>query len=308
MQFKVMNENTTTNVHKSVLLHEAIDALNIKSGDIFLDGTLGGGGHSKEVAQRHRGTVKIIGLDMDEEALRCAEEVLKPLTANYVLKQANFRNIDIVLDEMGITSVDKILLDLGLSSNQLELSGRGFSFQKDEPLIMTFATAPDEKSFSAREIVNNWEEEHIADVLFGYGEESFSRKIAKTICEERRKKSIETTFQLVEVIKKATPFWYHHRKTHFATKTFQALRIAVNDEIRALDDGVRKGFERLKKGGRMAVISFHSTEDRLVKRFFRELQKDEKANISKKPIVPKAEEISKNPRARSAKLRIVEKI
>ena len=293
------------NTHRSVLLNESIDGLAIKEGEIFLDGTLGGGGHSAEVAKRFRDSVTLIGLDADAEALKRAEEAVKPFTSHFTFKQANFRNLDSVLDEMGQPKVDKILLDLGLSSNQLDIAERGFSFQKDQPLLMTFSADPKEGEVTAREIVNDWAEETIADIIFAYGEERFARRIAKVIVEERVKKPIETTNDLVELIKKATPFWYHHRRTHPATKTFQALRIATNDELQALTEGMKKGFERLNAGGRMAIISFHSLEDRLVKQFYKERKTEGLAEVSKKPIVPTDEEMKNNSRSRSAKLRIL---
>jgi 16S rRNA (cytosine1402-N4)-methyltransferase len=295
------------NVHKTVLLHETIDGLKLKAGDILLDGTVGGGGHAALAAQIFHDSITIIGLDMDEEALKRSEEALKPLTSRFTLKHANFRTLDTVLDEIGEPLVDKIVLDLGLSSNQLELSERGFSFNRNEPLLMTFKTGVTENDTTAREIVNEWAEESIADIIYGYGEEQFARRIAAAIVEGRKVKPIETTYDLVDLIKKGTPFWYHFRKVHPATKTFQALRIAVNDELQALTEGMQKGFERLKKDGRMAIISFHSLEDRLVKHFYRKLLDEGLAEITKKPIAPGIEEVSANPRSRSAKLRILQK-
>ncbi|HEY4509139.1 MAG TPA: 16S rRNA (cytosine(1402)-N(4))-methyltransferase RsmH [Candidatus Paceibacterota bacterium] len=295
-------------MHKSVLLHEAIDGLDIKAGDIFVDGTLGGGGHSEEVCLRFGGSVVMIAIDLDPEAISRATSRLSSLKCNIRYVQGSFRNIDTILDSLGVAQVSKCLFDIGLSSNQFEDSGRGFSFQKDEPLIMSFKKDLKEEDLTARKIVNNWDEENIRAVLEGYGEEKFAYKIVKAIVERRGKRPIETTFDLVEIIKSATPAFYHHRKIHPATKTFQALRITVNDEIEALKEGVKKGFERLSPEGRLAVISFHSLEDRVVKDFFRE--KEDMGfgrRITKKPIVPTEEEILINPRARSAKLRIVEK-
>jgi len=279
-------------IHRSVLLQEAIDSLDIHPGEIFVDGTFGGGGHSREVLRRFGDKVRVIGIDADEIATDL------PVT----LVQGNFRNIDKILDGLKIEKVDKILLDIGMSSDQFE-SGRGFSFQKDEPLVMSFSK---NAQLTAKDIVNKWEEENIATILQAYGEESFARKIARAIVENR---PIETTSQLVNVILKATPAWYHHRKIHPATKTFQALRIVVNDEIQSLKEGIRKGFERLKKNGRIAVISFHSIEDRAVKQFFKEKEDTEEGRrINKKVIVPSDSEIKSNPRSRSAKLRILERI
>jgi 16S rRNA (cytosine1402-N4)-methyltransferase len=296
-------------IHKTVLLHEAIDGLDIKNGDIFVDGTLGGGGHSEEVAKRFGDSVVMIGIDLDPEAISRATARLSSLNSNVKYLQGSFRNIDTLLNSVGVTKVNKILLDIGLSSNQFEDSGRGFSFQKDEPLIMSFKKELKPEDLTAREIVNTWELENIATILSAYGEEQFSWKIAKAIVARREIKSIETTTDLVEIIKIATPKWYHHKKIHPATKTFQALRITVNDEIESLKDGVIKGFELLEKDGRLAVISFHSIEDRIVKNFYKEKVEEGVGKIlAKKPIIPTETEIKENPRSRSAKLRIIQKI
>ena len=298
------------NTHKSVLLMEAIDGLEIKSGDIFVDGTLGGGGHSEEVCKRFGHSVVMIAIDLDPSAISRATSRLSSLNCNIRYAQGSFRNIDTILDSLNVKGVDKILLDIGLSTNQFEDSGKGFSFQKDEPLNMSYGStgSPQVAGLTAREILNNWDEENIRTILESYGEEKFAYKIAKAIVERREERPIETTFDLVEIIKSATPAFYHHRKIHPATKTFQALRITVNDEIESLKDGVRKGFERLNPKGRLAVISFHSLEDRVVKDFFR-AKEDEGfgKRVTKKPIVSTKEEILINPRARSAKLRIIEK-
>ncbi len=295
--------------HKTVLLHESIDGLDIKKGDVFVDGTLGGGGHSEEVAKRFGDTVVMIGIDLDPEALSRTKERLAHFKLNIHYVQDSFRNIDRVVESLGVAHADKILLDIGLSSNQFEDSGRGFSFQKDEPLIMSFKKDLTPNDLTAREIVNTWDEENLRAILSGYGEEQFAWKISKAIVERREKSPIETTFDLVEIIKSATPHFYHHRRIHPATKTFQALRITVNDEIQSLKQGLDLGWKVLSSGGRMAVISFHSLEDRAVKQFFKSLEVSELAKlITKKPIVPTEEEIIENPRSRSAKLRIIEKI
>ena len=296
-------------MHIPVLLHEAIDGLEIKTGDVFVDGTLGGGGHSEEVCKRFGDSVVMIGIDLDPDALSRTTLRLAPYKCNFRAVQGSFRNIDTILLSLGVTRADKILLDVGLSSNQFEDSGRGFSFQKDEPLIMSFKKGITPEDLTAREIVNTWDEENIRAILEGYGEEQFAWKIAKAIVAEREVKPIETTFELVEIVKSATPKFYHHRKIHPATKTFQALRITVNDEIQSLKEGISKGFEYLNTGGRLAVISFHSLEDRAVKQFFKEREESGFGKrITKKPIVPSEEEIGENPRSRSAKLRIIEKL
>jgi len=295
--------------HTSVLLQETIAGLDIEPGDIVVDGTLGSAGHTEEIVKRFGNTVRIIGIDMDEDALTRSKERLKSLNATITFVRNNFRNIDQILDDLKITQVHKILLDVGLSSDQLETSERGFSFQKSQPLLMTFKKEPTEEDITAYTIVNEWQETSIADILWGYGEERYSRKIAKAIVEAREFQPINTTTELVEIILSATPTRYHHQGIHPATRTFQALRIAVNDELQALQEGLQKGFERLITGGRMAIISFHSLEDRIVKRFFQEKAKQGIAHlITKKPITPTEAEIEQNRRSRSAKLRIVRKL
>ena len=206
-------------------------------------------------------------------------------------------------------TVDAIIFDLGLSSDQLEISGRGFSFTKDEPLLMTMKESPNDEDLTAKEIVNTWEERNLADIIYGYGEERFSRRIAKAIVEARKENEIKTTFELVKIIEGSVPGSYKRGKIHFATRTFQALRIAVNDELGALEEGLAGGLKILKNEGRMGVISFHSLEDRIVKRFFREMKDEGKIKIiNKKPIIAGKEELILNKRSRSAKLRIIEKI
>jgi 16S rRNA (cytosine1402-N4)-methyltransferase len=295
-------------IHKTVLLNEAIDGLDIHPGDIFVDGTLGGGGHTEEVCKRFGDAVVMIGIDLDPDALERTKERILELGCTVKYTQGSFRNMDAILDSLGVGQADRILLDIGLSSNQFEDSGRGFSFQRDEPLIMSFKKNLTEEDLTAREIVNTWDEENIRAILEGYGEEQFAYKIAKRIVETRKLVPIETTSDLVDIIMAATPGFYHHRKIHPATKTFQALRITVNDEIGALKEGLLKGFDRLNSGGRMAVISFHSLEDRAVKQFFKEKEESGAGKrITKKPIMATDEEIAENPRSRSAKLRILEK-
>ncbi|MES3004616.1 MAG: 16S rRNA (cytosine(1402)-N(4))-methyltransferase RsmH [Patescibacteria group bacterium] len=295
-------------IHKSVLLHESIDGLEIKKGDVFVDGTLGNGGHTEIVAKRFGDAVVMIGIDLDPEAISRTKERLAPLNVSVKFAEESFRHIDKVIKSLGVAQVDKILLDIGLSSNQFEESGRGFSFQKNEPLIMSFKKDLTENDLTAREIVNTWEAENIQAILSGYGEEQFAWKIAKAIVARREESPIETTFDLVEIIKIATPKFYHHRKIHPATKTFQALRIAVNDELESLKDGLKNGFDSLSVGGMIAVISFHSLEDRIVKRFFKEKEESEKGErVTKRPVTAKDSELKENPRARSAKLRIFKK-
>lgn len=294
--------------HIPVLLHESIEGLDLKEGDRVFEGTVGLGGHSEEIAKRIGASGVYIGTDEDEVVLTLAEKRLAsyPLTKRFY--RENFRNLDRVLDDAGYPQVDKMLFDIGLSNLQLEESGRGFSFKRDEPLLMTFHVAPRANAFTAREIVNTWEEGSLEDILKGYGEERFARRIAQAIVLAREQKPIETTGELAEIVASAIPRFARHGKTHPATKTFQAIRIAVNDELGALREGLMKGFTRLAPGGRIAVITFHSLEDRIVKIFFKERSTEGFATlITKKPLTPSEEEIARNPKSRSAKLRIVEK-
>jgi|SRR3989339_289621 len=294
--------------HIPVLLNEVIKNLNLKLGEVVLDGTLGGGSYSEQLCKAVGKKGTVIGLDHDKEAIAMVEKKLKDCGCKKYLINENFRNLDKVLKTLKIRKVNAITLDLGLSSDQLKNSGRGFSFQKDEPLVMTLSCDSDKVDFTARDIVNDWEENNIADVLFGYGEEKYSRRIAKLIVEARQEKSIETTFELIKIISDAVPVKYRKGRTHFATKTFQALRITVNDELGSLKDGLSKGFDALDEGGRMAVVSFHSLEDRIVKNFIRDKKKGgEGMPIIKKPITPSREEVLNNPKSRSAKLRVIEK-
>lgn len=290
-------------MHKTVLLNETIEGLNLQSDSsvdqVVLDCTFGGGGHSLEICKRYP-NVKIIAFDQDKSVFNKTRDKFEGCDITFVNK--NFREIDYR------EKVDGIIFDLGLSSDQLENSGRGFSFQRDEPLLMTMKAKPTSEDLTAREIVNTWAEESLADIIYGYGEERQARRIAKAIVEARKKQEIKTTFDLVKIIEQAIPAKFRRGKIHFATKTFQAIRIAVNNELEALTEGLDKGFELLKDGGRMSVISFHSLEDRIVKRFFKKKAEEKRAKlINKKPIVPKTEEVENNPRSRSAKLRVLEK-
>jgi len=296
-------------MHIPVLLQEVIEGLDPQKDEVILDGTVGGGGHSKLLCEHIGPNGILVGIDADRTALRHAKETLSVCSCRVELVEENFRNMDIVLSNLGIVFVNKILLDLGMSNFHIEISERGFSFLKDEPLRMTFSGPEDEEVVTAREIVNEWSEETIADILYGFGEEKFAKRIAAEIANARQAEPIETTSQLVEIIERAVPGWYKHKKIHCATKTFQALRIAVNDETNALETGLSKGFDLLARGGRMAVITFHSIEDRIVKRFFKEkVLSGEAEFINKRPIAPQKEEILNNKKARSAKLRVIEKI
>lgn len=295
--------------HIPVLLSESVDALNLESGDIMLDGTLGGGGHTHEVVKRFGSGVKIIGLDLDADAIGRANEKLSGLDNDTKFIVANFQDTNKVLENLNINHVDAVLLDLGISSFQLEVAGRGFSFMRDEPLQMTMKKDPNDTDITAADIVNTWKEETIADIIYGFGEERYSRKIAKAIVEARQIKPFTTTKELALVLEQAVGKAYSRMKIHPATKTFQALRIAVNTELTNIENAIPDIFAKLNTGGRMAIISFHSLEDRIVKRAFRDLVADGKAlAITKKPIIPSAEELKDNPRARSSKLRVIEKI
>lgn len=295
-------------IHKTVLLHESIDGLDIHSGDIYLDGTLGSGGHAEYALTKAQGEITLIGLDRDTEALQRSRTRLGN-SKNIILVESSYGNIERVLNDLNIDKVNRIMLDLGLSSDQFETSGRGFTFKNDEPLLMTFKKDPVEGDITARLIVNTWQEESIADIIYGYGEEKYARRIARAIVNYRNKKSIESTFELVEIISQSVPVFYRRGRIHPATRTFQALRIAVNDELNTLKKGLEDGFNRLAVGGRISVISFHSLEDRIVKNFNKEKENLGQAIIhTKKPIVPSDEEVQENPRSRSAKLRIIEKI
>ncbi len=295
--------------HIPVLRDESIDGLFIKKGDIIIDGTLGGGGHTFEMIKRFGSSIKIIGLDLDIDAEDRTKKLIGSASSDFIFQNAGFQDIDKVLKNLNIEKVDGILLDLGISSFQLEVAGRGFSFLKDEPLLMTMKKDPTEEDLTARDIVNIWGEESIADIIYGFGEERYSRKIAKKIVEARKEKEIETTFDLVKIIDEAVGRNYKGLRIHPATRTFQALRIATNSELSNLEEVLEKGFECLKIGGHMSVITFHSLEDRIVKRAFVALrEKGLSRNINKKPIIPNEEELKSNPRSRSAKLRLIEKI
>jgi 16S rRNA (cytosine1402-N4)-methyltransferase len=294
--------------HESVLLKEAIDGLSLQAGDIYLDATVGSGGHLEEVWKRMGDRVTVAGIDADDMSINIAQEKLQIAGAKPKLAVLNFRNINKALEILDIKNPTKILFDLGWSTDQFDEGGRGFSFQKDEPLLMTFKQNVSEEDTTAHDVVNRWSEENLADVIYGYGEERYSRKIAKAIVEARKNGEIKTSGQLSEIVKSAVPLFYRFGRIHPATRTFQAIRIAVNDELKALQEGLVKSFEILEKGGRIAVISFHSLEDRIVKKIFKSLATEKKAEIiNKKPITPSIGEINKNPKSRSAKLRILQK-
>ncbi len=294
--------------HIPVLLQEVIKYLDPKPGETIVDGTVNRGGHAKVIADMVGETGWVIGIDQDPEALADAKKHLESLPARITLLKGNFRDMPQLLAEAGADQVDGILLDIGFSSDQIELSGKGFSFLKDEPLHMTFGD-PKDALVTAEDVVNTWSEESLSDIIHGFGEESFAKKIAHQIVLARSVEPIKTTEALVEVIRAAVPIWYTKKRLHFATKTFQAIRMAVNDELGALKEGMENSVKSLKSGGRLAIISFHSLEARMIKDYFKQLAKDGVVSlVNKKAVQASREEELSNPRSRSAQLRVVRKI
>ncbi|NCT02139.1 16S rRNA (cytosine(1402)-N(4))-methyltransferase RsmH [Candidatus Parcubacteria bacterium] len=292
--------------HKTVLLHEAVAALTLSPSDVAVDATFGSGGHAKEIARQLDATGTYIGIDADETALNRSR--LDGLSPQIHLVHDNFSNITSILRSLQIEHVDAILADLGWRMEQFADGSKGFSFLHDGPLHMTFGK-PEDYSFTAEDIINEWDEHVIADILYGYSEERFARRIAKAIVEQRRYSRITSTKELVEIVEGALPKVARHGRIHPATKTFQALRIAVNDELTVLERFIKDAFSALRPGGRLAIITFHSIEDRVVKHCFREFKDAAMAILTtKKPIIPSDEECKENPRARSAKLRVIIKI
>lgn len=299
--------------HISVLLKEIIDGLQVQDNDVFVDMTLGNAGHSKAILDNAK-NITLIGIDADEIAIKKAKEVLNPYQEKnkIIIENSYFDLIGEILDKNNIEKIDKVLFDLGFRSEQVDNPERGFSFMQDGPLDMSFESAKDissrQNKITAEEIVNEWQEESIADIIYGFGEEKFARRIAKRIIEEREKNRIKTTLQLSEIIKKAVPIFYRYGKINPATKTFQALRIAVNGELDRIKKALEITFDRLNPNGKIAVISFHSLEDRIIKNFFKEkVSNNQAVLINKKPITANSEELKNNPRSRSAKLRIIKK-
>jgi 16S rRNA (cytosine1402-N4)-methyltransferase len=304
-----MTHETITERHIPVLLQEVIEHLAIQSDDIVVDGTLGAGGHAQSMLEQLSKAGTYIGIDQDSKQLAITRDVILannfPATQHFV--HNNFRNLDDLLAELGISEIDKALFDLGLSSMQLDTPEYGMSFMHDAPLSMTMNQV--DAVITAFDVVNDWQEETLADIIYAFGDERYARRIARAIVESRATQPIRTTFELVDIIKQAVPAVYRNGKTHCATRTFQAIRIAVNDEYTAITDGLTAAIKHLAPKGRIAVITFHSGEDRIVKHLFKQ-QADEKivTLVNKKPITPSDEELAQNPRARSAKLRISEKL
>ncbi len=294
---------STSASHVSVMPKEVLELLSIKESDIVLDATAGMGGHSEKMLEA--GASKVVSLDADPAAVAAARKRLERFGSRTLVIESNFKDTNVALTSANIPQIDKALFDLGWNSTQLH-AGRGFSFMQDEPLNMSYGPAP-ASGFTASQILNTWSESVLADVFFGYGEERYARRIAKKVIETRETAPIETTAQLVALIQSAVPAAYRRGRIHPATRTFQALRIAVNDELGSIEKGIRGAWELLSCSGRIAVITFHSIEDRAVKRLFAAYAKEGNTLIVKKPLVPSAEEVRQNPRARSAKLRVIEK-
>ena len=306
--------------HISVLLNECIEGLNIKEDGIYVDGTLGGAGHSSEIIKNLCERGRLIGIDQDKDALKAAKEKLKDYN-NVTFVHSNFYNIENILHDLNIAGVDGILMDLGVSSYQLDNGERGFSYMQDAPLDMRMNR---ENSLSAYEVINSYSEEDLFRIIKDYGEEKFAKRIANFIINKRKEKNIESTLELVDVIKAASPAKARREGPHPAKRTFQAIRIEVNKELEIIEKTIRDGVERLNVGGRMAIITFHSLEDRIVKTVYKNLanpctcpssfpvcvcnKKPIVKIITRKPIEASKEELDYNPRSRSAKLRIIEKI
>lgn len=293
-------------IHVPVLLQEVIEGLALQNGDILIDGTLGNAGHTKAILDLGL-DIKIIGIDKDEDALERSRKLLGD-DSRVTLVQGSYADLESILEKLGIPNITKALFDFGFSSDQIENSGRGFTFQKNEPLLMTYERDPKEETVTARDMVNLWDEDTIRTIIRSYGDERFAGRIAKGIVKARESKPIETTDDLIAIIKAATPAGYGRGKIHPATRTFQALRIAVNDELTTVTNGIEAAFRALSPHGRIAAISFHSHEDRIVKHHFKSwVAVGSAIAVTKKPIVPKQEEVERNPRSRSSKLRVIEK-
>ena len=306
--------------HVSVLLNECIEGLAIKPDGIYIDGTLGGAGHSSQIAKGLT-TGRLIGIDRDPVALKAAGERLEPYQNNVTLVHSNFCEMAQVVKDLGLPGVDGILLDLGVSSPQLDDGARGFSYMADAPLDMRMNN---EDPLTAHTVVNTWSQEELKRILFDYGEERYAPRIAGAICRYREEKTIETTLELVDIIRSAMPAQALREKQHPAKRSFQAIRIAVNDELGSVERAMEAAIPLLNPGGRLAVITFHSLEDRIVKNAMAEAakgctcppripvcvcgKKPQVKLISRKPIVATDEELEVNPRSRSAKLRVCEKL
>ncbi len=291
--------------HIPVLQKEIIQFLNPRANENFIDATFGEGGHSLSILLKNVPEGRVLAIEIDPVLFQLSEKKISEFSKRLILVNDSYVNLKEIAERHNFKPINGILLDLGLSNWHFKESGRGFSFQKEERLDMRFSLKTD---LTAETIVNSWPKEEIEKILREYGQERFSKRIASQIVETRKEKPISSTFQLVEIIKKAVPGWYQ-RKKHPATKSFQALRIAVNNELNNIAKVLPLALEILEKKGRMAIISFHSLEDRIIKNFFKEKAKEKKLEImTKKPITPSAEEVKENPSSRSAKLRVALKI
>lgn len=306
--------------HVSVLLDECIENLNIKPDGVYVDCTMGGAGHSKEIVKKLSNKGLFIGFDQDKNAIKTAKERLSEYSDRVKFVHSNFENIKDELEKIGVYKIDGVLADLGVSSHQLDEADRGFSYMQDAPLDMRMDVRCE---FSAYDVVNEYTEEELAKIIKDYGEENWAKRIAKFIVEERKEKKIETTKELVDIIKKAIPKKARIDGPHPAKRTFQAIRIEVNNELGVITKMIEDASSIMNKGGRICIITFHSLEDRIVKNAFKELsldcicpphlpmcqcdKKSEVKIITRKPIIPTDEEIEVNPRSRSAKLRVAEK-
>lgn len=292
-------------MHIPVLQKEVLQYLDPKPNENFIDCTIGGGGHSLAILEKTSPEGKILGIDADQEAVKSLKKGLQAFKKRIVLVCDNYANLREIIKKYKFRPIHGILLDLGLSSWHLKESGRGFSFLKKEPLDMRYDS---QNPLTAEKIINYWSALEIEKILRDYGEESFARQISKNLVDFRKVKPITNTFQLVEIIKNSLPRRSQQKKIHPATKSFQALRIAVNDELNNLEKVLPQTLEVLKPGGRLVVISFHSLEDRIVKNFYRTRSSTDLKILTKKPVVPTTQEIKINPRSRSAKLRAAEKL
>lgn len=294
--------------HVTVLQKEAVEALSLKNNSVVVDATFGAGGHASLICNELDKQGKYIGIDADKQAFVETQLSTKKDGPEIHLVNDNFANLTNILSSLNIRRVDAILADLGWRTDQFTDGGKGFSFNAEEPLLMTYGD-PDKYIFTAHDIVNSWEEENIADVLYGYAEERHSRRIAKAIVEARNNSEIKTASQLAKIINDAVPGFYKSGRIHPATKTFQALRIAVNDEFGTLEKFISSALDSLTEDGVLAIISFHSLEDRIIKLRFREaIKTGNYILVNKKPISASREELLQNPRARSAKLRVIKKL
>jgi len=292
-------------IHTPVLQKQVIQYLNPKPNENFIDATVGGAGHTLEILKITKPDGKVLGIDADPEQIRNIKNRILDLKIKnrLILENDSYINLEDIINKYNFRPIHGILFDLGMSSWHLESSGRGFSFQKDEPLNMRY-DKKDQGELTAEYIINKWQEKEIEAILREYGDERFSGKIAKEIVRARKDKKIKTTFELIDVIKRSIPVWYQKKRIHFATRTFQALRITTNDEFGNIKQGLEQAVKSLKKGARIVIISFHSSEDRIVKLFLKEKAKQGLIKIeTKKPITPCFEEIKINKRSRSAKLR-----